>query len=217
MLFSSMMVVLAGMFLDTFYPDAVRPDDLILDIVPETEFFVYLGEAVGITQAIISVLILAKHHFKDGPKLLFLAFMLFLIRAFAIILTPLGQIQPPAESFGDTHFIAKYTYKGMYFSGHTGSAFTQYMFFRQYEKNRILRNIQLVFACTQAVCLLAGHSHYSIDVFGALFVAYFVTHFDFVRLVPGRWREASWAPWAVGKDAAQQDEVQQPLRETQAA
>jgi hypothetical protein len=88
--------------------------------------------------------------------------------------------------------IAQSMYKGMFFSGHTGSAFTQTFF----EKQRLLRRLHIVLAFLQGFSLLASHSHYTIDVFAAFFVAYFVTHFEFKRLVPERWRGLRWAPWS---------------------
>jgi hypothetical protein len=45
--------------------------------------------------------------------------------------------------------------------------------------------------------MIIGHQHYSIDLFGAIFVAYFVLTFDFGRLIPRRLANVTWMPWYV--------------------
>jgi len=186
----------AGWFVETRYPNPVRPDDLILDSIPEIEIFVTVGEVVGAAQALLSLYMLGQRRFKDMPALLFQLSVLFILRSIAITLTPLAQIQNPAEHFGENHLVARYTYKGMFFSGHTGSACTQYLFFARRGYGWLVR-VHLMLAILQAVSMLASHSHYTIDVFAALFVAYFVTHHDFTRWIPDAWRHWHWAPWSV--------------------
>ena len=195
LLFAVMVAVLyfgAVGFLDATYPNPVHPDDLVLDILPEMRLFIAIGEIVSAAQGLLTVYGLARNRFQDLPRFIFQLGLMFALRSVAIVLTPLAQIQNPAENFSPDHWIAQSMYKGMFFSGHTGSAFTQFFF----EKQRQLRRIHLVLACMQMFSLLASHSHYSIDIFAAFFVAYFVTHLEFKRLVPADWRDISWAPWS---------------------
>ena len=191
--------VLVGVFylnmvqlLDNNYPNPKRPDDLVLDIIPETKSFILVGEIVGFSQGVLTAFGLARNKFRDLPRFMVQLSSMFMLRSFAIILTPLAQIQPPEANFSSDHVIAQSMYKGMFFSGHTGSAFTQTFF----EKQRFLRRIHIVLAFLQGFSLLASHSHYSIDVFAAFFIAYFVTHFEFRKLVPAGWRDIRWAPWS---------------------
>jgi hypothetical protein len=199
LIWSALFAVLVGLiyfnsvhFLDTNYPHPVRPDDLILDIIPETKSFIAVAEFLGAAQGVLTAYGLLRNRLRDLPSFIFQLAMMFLLRSFAIVLTPLAQIQLPENNFSSQHVIAQSMYKGMFFSGHTGSAFTQFFF----EKNHFLRRIHFAMAFMQGFSLLASHSHYSIDVFAALFVAYFVTHFDFRRLVPPPMRQLSWAPWS---------------------
>lgn len=178
-------------YLRTHYADAAQPDDLILDTIPETEAFIGVGELLSAVQVVLIVYIMWQWHFKPAPKLLFLVALMFMIRGFTINLTPLGQIQPPSENYDQSHIIAQTFYYGMFFSGHTASAFIQAFYIRGHR----LRPLVFVLAGLQAFALLASHSHYSIDVFGGFFVAYFVTHFDFMRFVPGFLRNVRWMPW----------------------
>lgn len=180
-------------FLNARYPDPVRPDDLLLDLIPETEAFIFIGDLA--TTGLFAVTILYFGFWQQAmhrlPKLLFLLAVMYTIRAFVINLTPLAQIQAPADNFHESHFIAQTFYHGMYFSGHTASAFMQAFFFRGYAHRWVL----FVLAGTAAFSLIASHSHYTIDIVGGFFVAYFVVNFEWMRLVPRRWHEAEWAPW----------------------
>lgn len=180
-------------FLTTRYPDPVRPDDLLLDLIPQTESFIFIGDLA--TMGLFAVTILYFGFWQQAvhrlPKLLFVLAVMYTIRAFVINLTPLAQIQAPADNFPESHFIAQTFYHGMYFSGHTASAFIQAFFFRGYAHRWLL----FALASVAAFSLIASHSHYTIDIVGGFFVAYFVVNFDWMRAVPRRWHEASWAPW----------------------
>ena len=149
------------------------------------------------------VFILWTRRFTGAPKLIFLVMTMFWLRGYAILLTPLAQIQPPELNYPDSHFIAQTFYQGMFFSGHTASAFIQAFYF----KGHRLRPLIILLAVGQALTLIASHSHYSIDVFGGLFVAYFVTHFDFMRLVPPQLHQAKWAPWYVEDTTPKHSEI----------
>lgn len=173
------------------YPNPVQPPDLFLDLIPETEEFITVGEIFSAIEVIVVIGILSTMRFKGAPKLIFLVMTMFWIRGYAILLTPLAQIQPPSENYSDAHFIAQNFYYGMFFSGHTASAFIQAFYF----KGHRLRPLLFFLASVQAFSLIASHSHYSIDIFGGLFVAYLVTHFDFMRLVPPFLRNVTWMPW----------------------
>lgn len=175
------------------YPNPVQPPDLFLDLIPETEAFITLGEILSAIEVIVVVGILYTMRFKGAPKLIFLVMTMFWIRGYAILLTPLAQIQPPSENYSEAHFIAQNFYYGMFFSGHTASAFIQAFYF----KGHRLRPLIFFLASVQAFSLVASHSHYSIDIFGGLFVAYLVTHFDFMRLVPPFLHNVRWMPWYV--------------------
>ncbi len=178
-------------YLKTHYPNPPRPPDRILDLIPEAEEFIVTGELFSILQVITMSFIMWQWHFRPAPKMLFLLGVMFLLRSFVITLTPLAQIQPPSENYAQTHLIAQTFYHGMYYSGHTASAFIQAF----YVKGHRLQPVVFLLVCVQAFALLASHSHYTIDVVGGFFVAYFVTTFDFMQFVPRFLREVRWMPW----------------------
>lgn len=186
-------IILNIEFLKTHYPDPVRPDDLLLDIFPENKAFVAIGDVM--TGSLFALVVLYfgvwSGHVGRLPKLLFLLAIMYGMRAFVINLTPLAQIQPPSENFPEDHFIAQTFYHGMYFSGHTASAFIQAFFFKGHRHQWIL----MLLATGAALALIFSHSHYTIDVVGGFFVAYFIVKFDWMTLVPGPLKQARWAPW----------------------
>jgi hypothetical protein len=187
--------------LDEYYTDPaagrpVRPDDLIFDLLPQMDAFLGISEVAGWFLAGLSFYTIARRRFKEAPTLLFQVAMLFWLRAFTIVLTPLAEINPPNFD----HLAARYLYRGMFFSGHTGSAFTQYFFFaRRDDVDGNVKILQLLLASLIGFSMVASHAHYTIDVFAAPFIAYFITHYDFGRWIPNSWRGWRWAPWYGGE------------------
>lgn len=181
------------------YPDPPQPPDLILDNVPQSDTYIVLGETASAIQFLLVILLLvtARARFRELPHLASLLILMFMIRGFVITLTPLGQIQPPSENYAADHWIAQNFYHGMFFSGHTASALIQVMFFHRFKIRGIrLSWVLLPLATIQIISLLGSHQHYTIDIVGGAFVAYFVVHFDFTQLVPARLRRMAWLPWA---------------------
>lgn len=188
-------------FLMNNYPDPPRPPDRILDLIPQNEDFVHYGEYFSQIQiAILAIIILSSPaRLRKTPYLVFLLGVMFTIRGFAITLTPLAQITPPSEFFDETNIIAQRFYQGMFFSGHSSSALIQAFFFW----NDRFRGIRLTWfilptALGQVSAMIIGHQHYTIDIFAAFFVVYFVLTFDFMRLVPEPLRNIRWMPWYTG-------------------
>lgn len=201
-------------FMKTRYPKPPRPDDLILDLFKGSDSFITFAAIAGSLGTFLIVYIMWREGFKRVPKLLFLLVIMYFIRAFTIPLTPLAQIRDPAATYAESNIIAQNFYHGMFFSGHTASAFIQVFFI----KGHPMRPVAAAIAVIQVIALLGSHSHYSIDIFGGFFVAYFVAHFDFMRLVPRRLHTVRWMPWYVGEQTAfrtRAGQAQQPEEETE--
>ncbi len=119
------------------------------------------------------------------PRLLVMALQGYgLMVAFRIIAMYALPLEPPAgmiplqdpfvRFFGPSQLLTK----DLFFSGHTATIFLLSLF----SKNRTLRIYFLVSAIAVALCVLAQHVHYSVDVVVAPFVAYTAS-----RIVRGWW------------------------------
>lgn len=201
-------------FLMNTYPDPPRPPDRILDLIPQNTDFVHYGEYFSQLQIVIlAVVILSSPaRLRKVPHLLLLLGIMFTIRGFAITLTPLAQITPPSEFFDESNVIAQRFYQGMFFSGHSSSALIQAFFFW----NERFRGIRLTWfilptALGQVASMIIGHQHYTIDIFAAFFVVYFVLTFDFMRLVPRLLRNVRWMPWYTGETDTNEAVVSPPI------
>ena len=192
-------------YLRTHYSKAVRPNDFFLEMIPKTNALAPLSDIVGRAGALIIIYVMWEERFRRVPKLIFLLGAMYILRSFAIILTPLGQIQPPAKFYSEANILAQSFYYGMFFSGHTASAFIQVFFI----KGHRLRPYAIAIAIIMVFGLLASHAHYSIDIFGGFFVAYFFVNFDFMCFVPKSLREVHWMPWYTG-EAETEDRAQGP-------
>jgi len=187
-------------FMNEHFPDPPQPPDLILDAVGPSDTFIALGEIFSFIQISIMFLFFlsSRERFRRLPHLLALVAFVYLLRAYVILLTPLGQIRPPSENYSDAHLLAKYFYYGMFYSGHSANAMTQVLFFRNdYWRGRRISWYVLPFAIGQMASLLISHQHYSIDVFGAIFVAYFAVTFDFRQIIPPMLKHNRFMPWYV--------------------
>lgn len=186
-------IIINIQFLKSHYPNPARPEDLLLDLIPETKSFIAIGDMMtsGMFMLTIFYFSIWQKNVKKFPYLLFLLGVMYIMRSFVINMTPLAQIQPPSENFSEDHFIAQTFYHGMYFSGHTASAFIQAFYFKGVRNRWVL----FILASIAAFSLIASHSHYTIDVVGGFFAAYFIVKFDWMRLVPSFLRDIQWMPW----------------------
>lgn len=187
-------------FLASEYPDPPRPPDRLLDAIEPNYDFHEVGEAFSQIQiATMTFFFLSSaERLRRLPRLFFFLAIMYIVRSFAFTLTPLAQITPPSDFYDPSNFVAQKFYHGMYFSGHTASALIQAFFFW----NDRFRGIRITWfvlplALVQMAALIIGHQHYSIDLFGAIFVAYFVLTFNFAKLIPPQLANISWMPWYV--------------------
>ena len=200
-LFAAIMVVtlLANIdYLKSTYPDPLRPPDRILDWIPQNTDFIQYGEYFSRAEiaVVIFFFLAVPERLRRFPKMLFLLCVMFTLRGFAITLTPMEDITPASEYFAKSDFIVQTFYHGQFFSGHSSSALIQAFFLWPYRVRGIrVTWFVLPLAVGQIVSILIYHGHYSIDIFAAFFVVYFLLTFDFLLLVPGWLRYVHWMPW----------------------
>lgn len=92
--------------------------------------------------------------------------LLVFIRCFFISLTHIG---PPENVLVIPEELSYYSFNAdLFFSGHVGAPF----FFALITGNKFLKWISIFYAITMIFVVLLSHGHYSIDIFGALFIAH---------------------------------------------
>jgi len=102
--------------------------------------------------------------------------LFIIIRSVFITLTHIGpfpsQITITSDMLSD--ILSKLTFGGdLFFSGHTGLPFLLALIFW---KDKIVRNIFLLFSLAFATIVLLAHMHYTIDVLSAFFITYTIFH-----------------------------------------
>ncbi len=151
-------------------PTSNHVGDLVLDNIPVVDFNFIIIEVALIAIVLGILFLLSKpRHILFTLKALAL---FIVIRALFISLTHVG-IHPENLAPGLGFFDAIYLYlnfqTGLFFSGHTGLPFLMALIFWQMPRVRILF---LALSFIFGVAVLLAHTHYSIDVFAAPFMAY---------------------------------------------
>lgn len=144
--------------------------DLILDNIPVADLSFIIIE-VALASIVIGTLFVVSK-----PRYLLFTLkaiaMFIIIRAVFISLTHVG-IHPENIAPGLGLFDSIYTYlnfqTGLFFSGHTGMPFLVALIFWN---NKRVRYTLLSLSFIFAVAVLLAHTHYSIDVLAAPFMAY---------------------------------------------
>lgn len=145
--------------------------DIILDNVPAMDvdgIFIYGAMAFGLFIALLLI--------KEPEQIPFIlkSIALFVfIRAIFISLTHIGPVQRQAIVASNIVFRNLMFGADYFFSGHTGLPFLMTL---SYWNNRRLRYTFLAISVIFGASALAGHYHYSIDVFAAFFITYSIFH-----------------------------------------
>lgn len=163
--------LLANLLIVRGFPDAVRPDDLLFELLP------YVRPARWLTVVALAlgfVVFLTDLLRRDGAASRRLqeaatAFaLMYLVRAGLTVLTPLAPAQ------GEEPFIFSPQQYGMFPSGHVG-AIVLLLVLTPADRRRARRAQWLALALMVAGLLLA-RGHYSIDIVGGLLLGYVVVH-----------------------------------------
>lgn len=145
--------------------------DIILDNLPIMDvdgIFIYGAILFG-----LFIIILLIKEPKQIPFIIKSIALFVFVRAVFISLTHIGPIlqqAPPVSNIILRNLMFGVDY---FFSGHTGLPFLMALSFWE---NKYLSNIFLVTSVIFGASALAGHYHYSIDVFSAFFISYGIFH-----------------------------------------
>jgi len=159
-------VFVAGVVLDEHFGAIPRSPDLLLDSFDQIKAFIIIGEVAVVLNMGLLFYSMFQDHLKWAGEFIAKAGILYMLRGLAIILTPLAQIQTDQSH---TFPLFNELYHGMFFSGHTGLAFLIYF---TDKSGTWTKKAKLALAIIVALSLILSHSHYSIDIFGGILVAY---------------------------------------------
>lgn len=151
-------------------PTSNHVGDLFLDNLPVIDLNLIIIEGAFLSIILGTLFVLSKPRYVLFSLKALALFII--IRALFVSLTHVG-IYPVHVSPGPGFFADLYSYLnfqlGFFFSGHTGLPFLMALIF--WERRR-LRFAFLLLSFVFAVAVLLAHTHYSIDVFAAPFMAY---------------------------------------------
>lgn len=143
--------------------------DLLLDRLPAIDVFGFI--VWGPVLMTIALLWILLRNLEYVPFTLKAIGLLFAVRAFFMVLTPLG-LRPDVIDPGYGGLLKALVYNpgtnDFFFSGHTAYPFICALLF--WEKPAI-RWMFLLFSALFGITVLLAHAHYSIDVFAVPFMA----------------------------------------------
>lgn len=159
--------LLGNVLITTRFADAVRPDDLLFELLPH----VRPARWLTLTALVVGFGAFLGDLVRSGRTALLPAAgavfaVMYLLRAGIMVLTPLAPAQ------GDGPFLFSLQQYGMFPSGHV-AAVTLLAMLTPADRPR-LRMLQRTLVVVMAAALVLAHGHYSIDVVGGLLLAFFV-------------------------------------------
>ena len=144
--------------------------DILLDNLPvvNTDFIV----SEGIAFLVAFIVLLCIWEPKIIPFVVRSITVFYLVRSAFVVMTHLAPV--PNRIYSDFAHLRYFTSgSDLFFSGHTGLPFLLSLIFWD---NKPLRYIFIGISAIEAVAVILGHLHYTIDVFSAYFIAFGIYH-----------------------------------------
>ena len=158
---------LANVVITRFFPDRPMPHDLILGAIPFVPYAEYVADAAVIAAGLITLTYIVRRQPEKLLRGLAIFALMYLMRAAFVVLTPL------ANPHGTGYYGILGSQNGMWPSGHSGNVMLSYLLIHSARAGKWVR-IVLALAVTEWIAMLFSHGHYSIDIVGAILLAYFV-------------------------------------------
>lgn len=158
---------LANVAITRYFPDRPMPDDLILESIPFLPFAEYIADIAVLAAGLIALIYIVMRQPNKLLRGLSIFALMYLLRAIFIVLTPL------ANPHGVEYYGILGSQNGMWPSGHSGNVMLSFLLMHSADAG-IWRAVVLVLAFIEWIAMLFSRGHYSIDVAGAILLAYFV-------------------------------------------
>jgi membrane-associated phospholipid phosphatase len=173
LLFSLYVAAIMVGYTNKIYPNLVISTDALFKIAPFVNLSVFLDILSVIGPIIFVIFIFMKKTTKKIPYYATTIGIFYLVRSFFIYITPLAN-PFPLERWG----LGIFPVGGMFPSGHTGVLFLMFLLMKEESNNKYWAFILLLLALLEGTFMIFSRGHYSLDIFGAIFVAYAIHAFS---------------------------------------
>jgi membrane-associated phospholipid phosphatase len=159
---------LATFFLYKVYPNLALAKDLLFSNTPYVNILWLADLIVTIAAASFIIYMIQHKKVKELPFYAVILGIYYLLKAIFIYLTPLGNPHPNPGT-GLTFLPSG----GMFPSGHLGTIFLFFLFTLD-SKSKYWKGYFIILCIFEATAMILSRGHYTIDLVGALFIAYTV-------------------------------------------
>jgi membrane-associated phospholipid phosphatase len=150
------------------YPNLPVANDFLLNHLPFLNILWFADLVLILASISFVIFLFSKKRIKNFPFYAIVIGIYNLLRALFIYLTPLGNPHPlPGINIP---FLPN---GGMFPSGHCGTIFLFFLFALK-DKSKNWRIYFLILLVIEIVSMILSRGHYSIDIIGALFIAFAV-------------------------------------------
>ncbi len=151
------------------YPNLEVSRDIFLDRVAFVNLSWLSDVLILVGLGLFVLFVIKKNKFRKIPFYCIVLGMFHLIRAIFIYLTPLANPFPLKEWGLNLSPIG-----GMFPSGHTATLILYFLFSLEEKSSIKWKVLFLIIIIAEIITLLVSRGHYTIDVLGAIFIAYTV-------------------------------------------
>ena len=170
---------ISSYLLHMFYPERPIVPDLLFDLVPQLLWLEYISEPLILGSIIVFFLYIFSSDRKNIPFYFTSLGSVYFIRAFLMILTPLGRPTGNGVPYGLFKFIGIIQH-GMFPSGHVALSFIIYLIIPR-DTHRGLKSAAVILCILQIAVLVFSRGHYSIDIAGGLLISWVVWSVHLVK------------------------------------
>lgn len=161
---------ISSWIIKTYFPDRVAAPDLMFKVTPYYPQLQYFTDIFNLFSFVLIIYYLVTKKGKEINYIILNFACAYLLRAFLIILTPLGGINGNEATYG----ISSIKQYGAFPSGHTIMVAMTYLIINQQDAPKTLKILASASLIIEVISLILSRGHYSIDIVGALLLCYFV-------------------------------------------
>jgi membrane-associated phospholipid phosphatase len=154
-----------------FFPERAKIIDTLFLLTPQIMWTQYLTDIAAIVAPIALLYFILREDSDFLPYYLVTIATGYLLRAFLVLLNPIGGYFGNMDHYGLSNIIQH----GMFPSGHTMLVFIAY-FLSSGITNKSWRSFFLINALVEIIALVLSRGHYGVDIVGGILVAYLVVN-----------------------------------------